>query len=801
MTVKRLGFLGLILILLFLSAQFLASSPSTQYTEKPLQKLSKEQLAPIEDIVEKAISKSQIPGAVVIVGTQENIVYRKAFGKRSLKPKKLLMTEDTIFDLSSLTKVIATATALMQLVEKGKLRLDDPVTKYWPEFKANDKENITVRSLLTHYSGLQPDLDLKTNWSGYKTALSKIIAEKPQFQPGTRFVYSDINFLVLSELVRRISGKTIDVYCEENIFKPLGMKDTVFNPPPSMRTRIAPTEYKPHSSMMLWGEVHDPTAQRTGGIAGHAGLFSTADDLSVFAQMMLGGGNFKGVKILSPLMVEKMTTPQTPPGKMVIRGLGWDIDSPFSSNRGVLFPVGSYGHTGYTGTSIWIDPVSKTYIIILTNRVHPYGRGDAVPLRSGISTLVASALGPVSSEQVLASRLSLTGYFELMKSYQIESFRNGKVQTGIDVLKDENFTPLAGLRVGLITNHSGIDSDGKRTIDLLHKAKRLKLVSIFTPEHGLSGKEDKISKVNSIRDPETGLPVYSLYAEVDRPTDKMLKGLDAIVFDIQDAGVRFYTYITTMGYALEIASKKRIKFFVLDRPNPITGSVVQGPVMDIDLKTFAGCFPLPVRHGMTVGELAKMFNAENNFRAELHVIKMRGYKRTDWYDETSLQWVNPSPNLRTLTEAVLYPGVAMAEGANVSVGRGTDTPFELLGAPWINAKKLSDYLNNRKIQGVRFMPIDFTPSSNLFKNEMCHGIQIILIDRQALDPTAMGIEIISALYKLFPEDFQIDKTIYLIGSHKVLQSIKESRNPESIVSEWQEQLELFRKLRSKYLLY
>lgn len=552
---------------------------------------------------------------------------------------------------------------------------------------------------------------------------------------------------------------------------------------------------------MLLGEVHDPTAFRMGGVAGHAGLFSTADDLSIFAQMLLNGGNIKNLKILSQLTIEKMTTPQTPPNKMALRGLGWDIDSPFASNRGELFPVGSYGHTGFTGTSIWIDPVSKTYVIVLTNRVHPNGNGDVIPLRAEISTLVAAAIGPISTEQVMDSRRSLTGYHELMKSYRVQGARNGKVQTGIDVLKNEKFAPLNGLRVGLITNHSGIDSSGQRTLDILYKAPGVKLMAIFSPEHGLFGNTDEVSKVISTSEPMTGLPVYSLYGQVDRPTDRMLKGLDALVFDVQDAGVRFYTYITTMGYAMEAAARNGIAFYVLDRPNPITGSLVQGPVMEKDFKSFVGYFPMPVRHGMSVGELAEMFNNENKIGVKLHVIKMRGYERTDWYDEAGLLWIKPSPNLRTLTESTLYPGVAMVEGANVSVGRGTDTPFELIGAPWINAKELAAYLNNRKIQGVRFMPVDFTPASSRFENQVCHGIQLILIDRQVLDAPAMGIEIISALYKLFQKDFQIDKTMDIIGARWVLQAIKESQDPNSIMLLWQDQLEQFRKLRSKYLLY
>ncbi len=757
-------------------------------------------LSSISAIVEDAIREGKTPGAVVLIGQGERVVFLQSFGSRAIEPKKLPMTPDTLFDLSSLTKVIATAPAIMQLVEKGKLRLQDPVAKYWPEFKANGKDIITVHQLLTHYSGLRAGLDLKPKWTGYKTAMQKIAAEKLSSLPGTQFLYSDINFMVLGELVSRVSGQPLDVYCAKNLFTPLGMKDTGFNPPASLQDRLAFTQYKKRDGgKKLWGEVHDTTAFLMDGVAGHAGLFSMAGDLSIYAQALLNGGSFKGTRILSPLSVKKMTTPQNPPNKNVLRGLGWDIDSPIFSSRGELLPVGSYGHAGYSGTSLWIDPVSKTYIILLTNRVHPGGQGDVISLRSQIASCVASALGPADTERILSSGRSLTGYHELKNSFPDPVLRNGKVETGIDVLTANKFGPLAKLRVGLITNHSGLDSRGRRTIDILFKAPKVKLVSIFAPEHGPMGLADQ--KVSSTVDPGTGLPVYSLYGEVKRPTERMLEGLDAVVFDIQDAGARFYTYITTLGYALEAAAEKGKVFCVLDRPNPITAIAVQGPVLDRELRSFTGYFPLPVRHGMTVGELAQMFNAENKIGAKLHVVKMQGYQRTDWFDETGLTWANPSPNLRTLTQATLYPGVAMVEGANVSVGRGTGTPFEILGAPWIDAKELASYLNKRRIPGVRFTPIQFTPASHRYENQLCQGIQIILVDRQALDSPALGVEIAGALFTLYPKIFWLDKTLHSIGSQEVLKAIKEGKDPQWIVLHWQSPLEEFLELRSKYLLY
>lgn len=415
----------LILVLFVLIGLIVLSSAQSQ---NPQPVISKEQLEPITAILNDAVREGKIPGAVLLIGNQGKVVYRRGFGFRSLGPKKPHMTEDTIFDIASLTKVVATTTAIMQLIEKGKLRLDAPVAKYWPAFKANGKGGITVRQLLTHYSGLQPELELKRKWSGYGKAMKMIIAEKPVSPPGTSYIYSDINFEVLGELVRRVSGKPLNVYCTDRIFKPLGMIDTGFKPSPALQERIAPTQSC--KGKLLCGEVNDPTCYNMGGIAGHAGLFSTADDLSVFSQMLLNSGSLHGVQVLSPRTVEEMTTPQSPSGKAKLRGLGWDLDAPFSSNREELLQVGSYGHLGYTGTAIWIDPITQTYIILLTTRVHPDGE-YVMELRAKIKRIVADALGPLSSEQVLAKRPLLKNYYELIEKKAVQDKSNPTPRSSI----------------------------------------------------------------------------------------------------------------------------------------------------------------------------------------------------------------------------------------------------------------------------------------------------------------------------------------------------------------------------------
>jgi len=558
---------------------------------------------------------------------------------------------------------------------------------------------------------------------------------------------------------------------------------------------------------MLRGVVHDPTVRRMGGVAGQAGLFSTADDLAKFAEALLSGS-----KILSPLTIEKMTTPQQPPTSQVLRGFGWDIDSPYSSNRGDLLPVGSFGHTGFTGTSLWIDPTTQTYIIVLSNAVHPRGKGSAIALRSKIATAVAAALPLTTAEKDELRSASITGYNEAQTGVRRVASRNGSVQTGIDVLEAHAFDLVRGTtlngdatknKIGLLTNQTGVDSQGRRTIDVLSQAQGVSLDAIFSPEHGVTGTLDTTDIENS-KDAATGIPVYSVYGETDaarRPPIALLKTLDAVVVDIQDVGVRFYTYETTLGYFLEAAAKAGIEIIVLDRPNPITGSFIQGPISDSGHESFTNYSSLPVRHGMTMGELAKLFNGERGINARLQVVPLEGWMRGDWYDSTGLAWINPSPNLRSLMEATLYPGVALVEGTNVSVGRGTDTPFELLGAPWINAAELAQYLNARNISGVRFIPVTFTPSASTYAGQKCQGVNIVLVDRYAFDAPELGMEIASALHKFYPEPFHMERMNELVVNQTVYDAIAKGEDPRRVAEDWREPLEKFRELRQKYLIY
>ena len=750
--------------------------------------LDRARLVLLDTLVEDAIRDGRLPGAVVVVGHAGEIVYERAFGARAVDGPPEAMTPDTIFDLASLTKVVATTTSVMILVEEGRLRLRDRVATYLPEFSSHGKDRITIEHLLTHVSGLRPDLPLEEVFEGADTAIARAADEVPEAGPGERFVYSDINFFVLGEIVRRVTGQTLDQFARDRIFRPLGMRDTGFNPPASLRPRIAPTEpcaplawpCGGDGAVMLRGRVHDPTARRMGGVAGHAGLFSTAGDLARFCRMLLGAGTLDDVRILAPLTVARMTRVSTPPQMADRRGLGWDLDSRFSSNRGDLFSFGSYGHTGFTGTSLWLDPVSDTFVVFLSSRLHPTGAGDVTALRGRVATVVASAVsGDLAGD---AGALVET-----------------PVWTGLDVLREAGFEPLMGARVGLVTNQTGRARDGATTIDLLAAAPGVELVALFSPEHGIRGVMD--GPVSSSRDTRTGLPIHSLYGDTRRPTAEMLQGLDTLVVDLQDVGARFYTYATTMAYLLEAAAARGLRVMVLDRPNPIGGVDVEGPILDESSTGFTGYFPSPVRHGLTLGELARLFNTERGIGAELEVVAMRGWQRETWFDQTGLRWVDPSPNMRNLHQALLYPGIGAIEGSNLSVGRGTDTPFEQIGAPWIDGPELARELNTRRLPGVRVYPLRFSPSSSRFAGELCEGVFFIVTDRDAVRPVRLGLEVAAALYRLYGDQFDLDAVARLLGSRDTLARIRAGDPPWEIAAGWAEGEAAWRRLRVPYLLY
>ncbi|MBS0344905.1 MAG: DUF1343 domain-containing protein [Proteobacteria bacterium] len=741
----------------------------------------------ITPIVEAEIAAKHIPGAVVLVGEGETVVYRHAFGQRALIPAPEPMTVDTIFDLASLTKAVATAPAVLQLVERGLLSLDAPVARYWPRFAAQGKEAITVRQLLSHTSGLPAGMDIRQA-QGPEDLLARIAALKQGGRAGGDPLYSDVNFIVLGELVRRASGLPLDEYCRRRLFQPLGMHDTGFLPPAARRPRIAPSTWS--GGEVRRGVVHDPLAARLGGVAGNAGLFGTADDLGRFARAVLD----QDPALLKPASLRGLFVPQTYPAASP-RSLGWRPQAPLAANRAALPPFGAIGHLGYTGTGLWIDPLSGVYVVILSNRVHPDGGGDAAPLRARVIEAVAASLPALPAERIASAYPELGERVEPYISKAVPQ----PVKTGIDVLEADAFAPLRGLRIGLLTNRSGVDASGRRSIDVLARASGVTLAVLFSPEHGLAA--DREGRIGDDSDSLSGLPVHSLYGATRRPTAAMLDGLDAVVVDLQDAGTRFYTYASTLAYLMEAAAAQGVRVIVLDRPNPLRADRVQGPLLDAERRGFTGYWPLPLRHGLTLGEFARLFRAEARVDVQLQVIPMQGYRRDMWYDDTGLPWLPPSPNLTSLAAVERYSGVGIVEGAEVSVGRGTPTPFEVLGAPWIDGPRLANKLNALHLPGVRFGATRFQPVAGPYAGENCNGVRIIVDDRDAVDMPTLGIALAASLHRLDPRHFTLERILGNLGSRATLEAIRAGTPPAAIAAAWHDELTTYLARRAAFLLY
>jgi SSS family transporter len=884
--------------------------------------------SPVTTLISQAIVAKKLPGAVVLINHNGQKVFAQAYGNRKLAGEPGLdgkpspaepMTEDTIFDMASLSKCLATATAIMQLYEAHKLDLDDPVVKYLPDFAANSKEKVTIRELLTHYSGLPEDVDLKDPWGlaapdkaeGIKRAMNASLYGPP----GLTFKYSDINYITLGALVEKLSGESLHAYAAEHIFRPLNMLSTAYHPfdktcgptvrvgsavepgpkpfgkmlitclpgtwnPLNLDPQTAPTAHdnegtpatNPDYDHLLRGTVHDPTTRRMGGVAGHAGVFSTAADVSLYAQALLDKLLYnKGPFPLEQSTLKLMTQPEQPPTAqsgatiftpdgqptkgVATRSFGWDINSAYSRPRGEIFPIGSFGHTGFTGTSLWMDPTSNTFVILLSNAIHPRGNPPISALRGQVATAAARALSLYNSNTTAPPQTTdkpcLKGSLNCSSSPHDPSFKtspdggvtntphssndppspqtNGThTQTGIDVLESTHFAALHDaathhnnhLRLGLLTNQTGLDSAGHRTIDiLLHSLPEIELTTLFSPEHGLFGTKDT-SKIANDTDPTTHLPILSLYGPKDsdkRPTVDSLKSLDAVVIDLQDVGVRFYTYETVVGYFLEAAAQAHIEIILLDRPNPIGGTAIQGPVSDPGKESYINYMPLPIRHGLTLGELARYINTEHRLvspaspnvhvpiNAQLTVVAMQNWQRSQYFDQTGLPWTNPSPNLRSLAAATLYPGLGLLDATSVSVGRGTDKPFEQIGAPYIDGPRLAAYLTSRNIPGVSFAPTNFpvVEDSNHYPGhgKTIPGIALTLTDRNALNAPELGIEIITALHHLYPQQFPLAKTDNLILNAETIQALTNNADPRSIASTWATDLAEFRHQRQPYLLY
>jgi uncharacterized protein YbbC (DUF1343 family)/CubicO group peptidase (beta-lactamase class C family) len=748
----------------------------------------------VDEAVRDSVAASEIPGAVLIVGQGDQILHRKVLGWRATVPHPELMTSDTIFDIASLTKVVATTPSVLRLWEMGKVDLNAPLGRYLKEFNTPAFQDVTIARLLTHSAGM-PDLPSRDAMAkGFPDAARLQARAGLSVAPGTTFLYSDTGFILLGELVRRVSGEPLDRFAQRNFYTPLGMRDTAFAPPQSWQKRIAPTEIV-NAHGPLRGVVHDGNARLLHGVAGHAGVFSTATDLSRYCRMLLSGGALGGKRYLKEATVRAMFSPHVI-GETT-RGLGWDIASPYSRTLGAYFPLGSVGHTGFTGTAIWMDPPSQVYMILLTNRVHPYGKGDVAELRRRVSAAIGTRFASRDEPPAAAPDASAPA----APAADAPARPEGPTLTGLDRLVADDFAPLVGRSIGLITNQTGVDGQGRRGVDLLAAAApRVRLRALFSPEHGITGKVD--ANVPNGRDAATGLAIWSLYGPARRPSPEMLNGIDTLVFDIQDVGVRYYTYLTTLVYALEESGRRGIQVVVLDRPNPITGSIVEGPLMDPDMRSFTAPHTIPVRTGMTMGEFAQMVVGERKLPVKLTVVPLERWQRNQWFDETGLPWVNPSPNIRTPTQALLYSGVGLLEATNLSVGRGTDVPFEVIGAPWISdPQALADGMNARGLVGVRFQPATFTPTSSVYAGQGVGGVRMEVTDRDAIRPVSVGLALGRELMERYPAQFRPAAIQNLLVNRTTMWSILRG-DPFSRILGWADaSRDTFLQRRAPYLIY
>jgi uncharacterized protein YbbC (DUF1343 family)/CubicO group peptidase (beta-lactamase class C family) len=748
-----------------------------------------------------AVASGDIPGVVVLVGRGDDVLLHRAWGWRAIVPQPLPMLPDTIFDIASLTKPFGTTLAVMSLVERGRIALDAPLGRYLREFRAASFSQMTIRRMLTHTAGLPAIPAPRALDRGFPKAARLLASKALDYTPGGGFQYSDTGFILLAEVVRRVSGEPLDRYLQRAVFDPLQLKDTSFHPGGAVIARVAPTEFWEGS--LLQGRVHDPRARELGGVAGHAGMFSTAPDLARLCRLLLNQGTLDGRRILRPDTVRTMWTRD--PDHDGSRALGWDVSSGFSRTMAPFFPAGSLGHTGFTGTAVWLDPPTRAYMIILTNRVHPNG-GSAARIRE-LRTRIAAAVGatlfgrgapptasgPGTPTAAADSPGEKPEYLEGRPAY------SGQILSGLDAMVRQNFAMFIGKSVGLVTNHTGVDAQGRRGIDLIAAAPGVRLQAIFSPEHGVTGAAN--ADVPHGRDLSTGRPIWSLYGPTRRPTSEMLRGVTTIVFDVQDVGARYYTYLTTLVYVMEEAGRLGIPVVVLDRPNPITGRVVEGPLMDPDLRSFTGPYTIPVRTGMTIGEFARMVAEERKLPVSLTIVPLTGWDRSRWYDETGLPWVNPSPNIRSVTQALLYAGIGLLEATNISVGRGTEMPFEVVGAPWMDGERVVAALDRHALAGVKFEPVRFTPLGDVYARVSCGGIRFVVTDRELIRPVTVALAVAEALGEVHRDQWRPESIQNLLVNRSTMWALLRREALPRLLAWAETDRNSFLNRRASYLIY
>ncbi len=672
-----------------------------------------------------AVAESHAPGAVAYVGTIEACEFFEAAGLRQSTPTSEPATKDTIYDLASVSKAVATTTAALLLYENRQLVLDKPVAEYVPvpAFQA-----ISVRQLLTHTAGLPAWIPLYKQASSMTEALQLIAQEELRYPPGTRRQYSDLGFMILGRVLEMAASDRLDAFCAKQIFEPLGMKDTGYNPPAGRASRCAPTEQCPWRNKLLRGEPHDENAYAVGGVSGHAGLFSTAEDLARFCRGLLGG------KLLrEQTLDEALRLGQAPVYPW--QGLGWALDPWASSSAGYLPAREAFGHPGFTGSCLWMDRKRGFFAILLSNTCHP--------TRS-------AANGGV---------LRRTFFDAIAKQYYPDA---SSTHSGLDRLMYEDFKPLRNKRAALLTHHAAVDQLGRPISDVFALAPEVQLRYIYSPEHGLRGQAEAGEAVPS---EQGGAPIISLMGKRKKPSAEELSGIDYFVIDLQDIGSRYYTYASTMKDCMEACREAGTPVLVLDRPNPIGGEIMEGPIAEkTDSPVCWGA--VPVRHGLTMGEIATLFaaSAGPGKRLELSINALDKWPRARLFGQCGLPWIPPSPNIPTPDTALVYVGTCLFEGTNVSEGRGTEAPFELVGAPWLDAARVISALAAPDIQGFRLEAATFTPISMpgkaahpRYEDTSCQGVRIHITDPISARPFRMAVALIAAMRQIHPKDFLFER--------------------------------------------
>lgn len=720
----------------------------------------------IRAALDAAVRKAGAPGAVAYIGDLEHTHAHVAVGARQLQPETLPAQPDTIYDLASLTKVIATTTAVLLLHERGLLDLEAPVSSLLP-FPAFGAFN--VRHCLTHSAGLNPGKPFYKELSSIDAMLERYAAIPLSWPPGTRWLYSDVGFMILGRIIEKVSGEQLDEFCAKNIFAPLELRDTVFRPPASLANRCAATEKCPWRGKVMLGEVHDENAYAVGGVAGHAGLFSTAGDIAAYVRALLSEKVLKKSSLDTMCRLGVVAT-------WPWQGLGWQLDAWPTKNFGFLPTRDSLGHAGWTGTSLWIDRRTTRFAVLLSNTCHPSRASrDNESLRRVFHAGIGKIYYPSSAN----------------------------VHTGLDRLVREDFRNLRGKRVALLTHHAAIDQLGRHILDVFALAPEVQLVRLFSPEHGLSGQAEAGAKVGAQR---AAVPVTSLYGQRKAPTENELRDIDVFVIDLQDVGARYYTYAATMKACLRACAAARVPVLVLDRPNPVGGLVLEGPVATSS-DSMVCWARVPARHGMTFGEIAQ-FLAKTELRdtdVSVDVSLLDSWTPERYFGECSLTWVPPSPNIPTPETALLYAGTCLFEGCNVNEGRGSDLPFNVIGAPWLEPMRVLREVPSEAAAGIELVPIVYTPRSipgkaanPRYRGETCKGIRMTILDARKSRPFTLAVALLAALRREHASEFRWEQSIDLLAGTPLLRErIDRGAHPLEIMQEFEADRRAFDAARPK----